>query len=176
MISLKKNVQERQSRFSDFQFTVLTVPVLELVLQFTCSWKSFIHMTRCTELRESLQLDCQLLWTRLFGFIPWSASCLEPTDTTRAKTLNPITQGWACQAGFLVLLRFQENAFISTALWSYPQANTCHETVFPISFFLPRGKGKKNPKLFHNKCNRSVELRKSFETEGKAAIYCFTKD
>lgn len=143
MISLKENVWERQSRFSDFQFTVLTVPVLESVLQFTCSWKSFIHMTRCTELRHCPHLDCQLLWIRLFGFIPWSPSCFQPTDTTRAQTFNPITQVRACQAGFLVLLRFQENAFISTALWFYPQANTCHETVFPISFLHPEERGKK---------------------------------
>lgn len=143
IIRLKENIWERQSRFSDSVHCPDSFPVLESAQQFTCSWKSFIHMTRCTELRQCPHLDCQLLWTRLFGFIPWSPGCLQPKDTTRALTFNPITQLRACQAGFLVLLMFQENALISPALWFYPQANTCHETDFPISFFHPEERGKK---------------------------------
>lgn len=43
-------------------------------------------------------------------------------------------------------------------------------------FFSPKGRKNKQKKVFHNKLIFFVELRKSFKKEGKAAVYCFTKD
>lgn len=143
MISLKENVWKRQSRFSVFQFTVLTVPVLELVLQFTCSWKSFIHMTRRTELRHCPHWNCQLLWTRLFGFIPWSPSCFQPTDTTRAH-LIPLLKCEHVRQVFWYYWGFKKMHSFLLFCDSIRRLTHAMRQFFPYLFSTQR-KGEKKP-------------------------------
>lgn len=144
MISPTEDVWGKQPRFSDFQFTVLTLcSCLRISSAIVLQLEELYSYDKVHKQSSGNSFTCQLLQTGLFGFIASSPTCFQPTDTTTAQTFNPVTQVRACQAGFLVLLRFLENVFIFTALWFCQQANACHETVFPVSFFSQRKGGKK---------------------------------
>lgn len=115
----------------------LFAPVSGSVLQFSCRWKSFIHITRCTELRQRPHFTVSCFGQGFLVLLHKIQLCSRPQTLPQHKN---VTQVQARQEGFLVVLRFLENGFIFTALWFCQQANTCHDTVFLVFFSSKRKK------------------------------------